>query len=332
MTASLEFRDLPKIELHLHLEGAAPPAFIRGLAREKSVDIGGIFDENGNYTYRDFDHFLKVYDAACTTLQGPEDFHRLTLAVLEESASHGVIYTESFLSPDFCGGGDLAAWRDYLAAIEAAAAEAETRFGITMRGIITAIRHLGPDQSRNTARVAAETAGDFITGFGLAGAELMGRPGDYTYAFDAAREAGLELTAHAGEWGGPDMVADTIRDLRVSRIGHGINAIHDLALVDVLAETGTVLEVCPGSNVFLNAVKDWPSHPIARLRDRGVKVTVSTDDPPYFLTTMSDEYANLARHFAFGPDDFAELNRTALDAAFCDAKTKERLAARLEKA
>ncbi|ARO15120.1 Adenosine deaminase [Ketogulonicigenium robustum] len=330
MSRVSEFRDLPKIELHTHLEGSAPPAFIRGLAREKNIDISGIFDAQGNYTFRDFDHFLKVYDAACTTLQSPQDFHRLTLAVLEETASHGVIYMESFLSPDFCGGGDLVAWRDYLAAMEAAAAEGQAKFGITMRGIITAIRHLGPDQSRNTARVAAETAGDFITGFGLAGAEMMGRPGDYTWAFDAAREAGLQLTAHAGEWGGPDMVAETIRDLKVSRIGHGINAINDLALVDQLAENGTVLEVCPGSNVVLQAVTDWNAHPIARLRDRGVKVTVSTDDPPYFLTTMSDEYDALARYFGWGPDDFADLNRTALDAAFCDAKTKAKLATRLE--
>ena len=110
----MTFRTFPKAELHLHIEGAAPPKLIAGLAREKSVDIAGVFDERGNYAYRDFLQFLKVYEAATQVLQTPEDYRRLTLAVLEESAAHGVVYSEAFLSPDFCGGGDLAAARSDL--------------------------------------------------------------------------------------------------------------------------------------------------------------------------------------------------------------------------
>jgi adenosine deaminase len=164
-----------KVELHLHLEGGAPPAFIRGLAREKGVDIGGIFRGEG-YDTGDFAHFLKVYEAACTVLTTPEDFRRLTLAVLEESAASGVVYSEAFLSPDFCGGGDVAAWRDFLLAIEDAAAEAERTHGITLRGIVTSVRHFGPEQARRTALCACETVGAFVTGYGLAGAETVGRP------------------------------------------------------------------------------------------------------------------------------------------------------------
>ena len=323
-------QSMPKIELHTHLEGCAPPAFIRGLAAEKNLDISGIFNEDGSYAYRDFDHFLKVYEAACTTLQTPQDFYRLTRAVLEESASHGVIYQETFVSPDFCGGGDLPAWRDYLAAMKQAADEmADT---IILRGIVTCIRHFGPDAAKPVATCAVETYGDFITGFGMAGAEMVGRPGDYSYAFDQAREAGMPLTCHAGEWGGPDMVADTLRDLRVQRIGHGINAIKDPALVDRIAEAGIVLEVCPGSNVFLGASGDWPQHPIQRLRDAGVRVTVSTDDPPFFGTTMTREFDMLARTFGWDEDDFRDVNQTALDAAFCDDATRQTLAKRLDPA
>jgi adenosine deaminase len=300
------------------------------LAKEKHIDIKGIFTESGGYAYRDFDHFLKVYEAACTTLQGPDDFKRLTLAVLEQSAANGVVYSEAFLSPDFCGGGDVSAWKEYLHAIEEAAAEAEAKMGITLRGIITCIRHNGPEQAKTAARCATETMGDFITGFGMAGAEMMGRPGDYTYSFDMAREAGLRITCHAGEWGGADMVADTIRDLNPERIGHGINAIFDLQLVDQIADKGIVLEVCPGSNVFLGAVKSWRDHPIAKLRARGVKVTVSTDDPPFFDTTMTREFDSLAETFGWGEDVFAELNKTALGAAFCDTATKRRIAKLLE--
>lgn len=320
----------PKVELHLHLEGAAPPKFIAGLAREKGIDIAGIFDEAGNYAFDDFDHFLKVYEAACQPLTGPEEFRRLTLAVLEESAAHGVVYSETFLSPDFCGGGDLTAWREYLMAIEEAAEEAEAKFGITLRGIVTCIRHEGPEQAKTAARCAVETQGRFLTGFGMAGAEMMGRPGDFAYSFDMAREAGMYLTCHAGEWGGAEMVADTLRDLRPSRIGHGIGAIQDPALVDRLAEDGVVLEVCPGSNVFLNAVPSWEAHPIAKLPDAGVKVTVSTDDPPFFRTTMTAEYEALERTFGWNEAEFAEINQVALAAAFCDEETRAMVAQKLE--
>ncbi len=322
----------PKIELHLHLEGAAPPAFIRGLAREKHMDLPGLFDDRGAYAWRDFWHFLKVYEAATSTLQTPQDYYRLTRAVLAESAASGVIYSETFLSPDYCGGGDLAAWRDYLAAIRTAADEAEAADGITLRGIVTAVRHHSPDQARRTAICAAETAGDWLVGFGLAGDEKLGKPKDYLWSFDCAREAGLRLTAHAGEWGGPESVRDAIRDLGVERIGHGVRAIEDLALVDDIAERGVVLEVCPGSNIALGLYPGWRAHPIHRLRERGVKVTISTDDPPYFHTTMAREYARLAEAFDWDEGVFAAIARTSIDAAFCRGDTKDRIIKRLEAA
>ena len=322
--------DLAKVELHLHLEGAAPPAFIRGLAREKHMDLSGIFDERGGYKYADFWDFLKVYEAATETLKTPEDYARLTLAVLEESAASGVVYCETFLSPDFCGGRDLGAWREYLQAIREAADQAEKTMGITLRGIITCIRHFGPDKARQTARCAAETAGDWIVGFGIAGDEKVGAPKDFRWSFDMAREAGLRLTAHAGEWGGPESVRDALRDLEVERIGHGVRAIEDLALVDELAENGVVLECCPGSNVALGLYPTFRAHPIGELHHRGVKVTISTDDPPFFHTTMAREYQML--HDAFDWDDgvFRAIARTSLDAAFCDADTKARISKLLE--
>lgn len=328
----MTFQSMSKVELHLHHEAAAPPAFIRDLAREKNIDISRIFNDDGGYAFDNFDHFLKVYDGACEPLQTPEDFRRLTLAALEETAKHGVIYCETFVSPDFCGGGDLTAWREFLAAMKEASDQAERDFGIVHRTIVTCLRHEGPEQAKTAARCAAETASNYMVGFGMAGAEMMGRPGDFAYSFDMAREAGLNLTCHAGEWGGPDMVADTIRDLNVARIGHGINAIKDPALVEQLAETGVVLEVCPGSNVVLQAVTGWDAHPIKTLRDAGVKVTVSTDDPPFFHTTMTDEFNMLNRTFGWDTDDFDALNATAIDAAFCDEDTRAQIKTRLETA
>ncbi|MFW5654974.1 MAG: adenosine deaminase [Roseicyclus sp.] len=321
--------NMPKIELHLHLEGAAPPGFIRGLAQEKRIDLSGIFAPDGGYSYTDFWHFLAVYEAATSVLKSPGDYARLTRAVLEESASHGVVYSETFISPDFCGGGDLGAWREYLAAIDGAASEAERDFGITLRGIVTCIRHFGPEKAKAVARCAAETAGDWLVGFGMAGDELKGRPGDFRWAFDCAREAGLHITVHAGEWGGAASVRDALDALHPERIGHGVQAIEDPALVDRLAEDRTVLECCPGSNVTLGVFPSWRAHPIQKLREKGVKVTISTDDPPFFHTTMTAEYENLAHTFDWDAAVFAEIARTSLDAAFCDAETKDRIAKKL---
>ncbi len=320
----------PKIELHLHLEGAAPPAFIRGLAKEKRMDLSGLFTASGDYAVSDFGHFLKVYEAATETLTSPEDYSRLTLAVLEQSAASGVVYSETFLSPDFCGGRDLGAWREYLHAIREAADLAERQMGITLRGIVTCIRHFGPAKARETALCAAETAGDWIVGFGIGGDERVAQPKDFAWSFDMAREAGLRLTAHAGEWGGPDSIRAALADLKPERIGHGVRAIEDLALVDDLAEAGLVLEVCPGSNIALGLYPDWRRHPIGRLFNRGVKVTISTDDPPFFHTTMKHEYARLAEAFEWDDGVFRQIARTALEAAFCDAPTRDRIRKLLE--
>ena len=324
--------DLPKVELHLHHEGAAPPAFIRQLAHEKKVDLSGIFTEEGGYKFTDFVNFLRTYEAATAVLQTPEDFGRLTSAVLEECAASNAIYVESFLSPEFCGGGDLGAWREYLHAVQEAARDAEARYGIILRGIVTCIRHEGPEVAKRTALCAAETAGDWIVGFGMGGDEGKGHQGDFAYSFDMAREAGLRLTTHAGEFGGPDSVWEAIRDLNVERIGHGVRAIEDKALVQELIARDITLEVCPGSNVVLGLYKDFAHHPIKQLRDAGVKVTISTDDPPFFGTTLRREYEMLAQAHGWDVADFKAINQTAVRAAFCDADTREGLLKRLEDA
>lgn len=314
---------MKKIELHLHLEGAAPPAFIRSLAAEKRVDLGGIFDARGHYSYRDFHDFLRVYEAATSVLKTPQDYARLLAEVLERSAEESVIYTELFISPEFCGGGDLSAWRDYLAAMGEVADHARAQ-GIDSRAILTCIRHFGADRARKTAICAAETAGGWVAGFGMGGAEDVGQATDYAWSFDCAREAGLGLTCHAGEWGGPDSIRQAMA-LGATRIGHGVRAVEDPKLVRDLAERGIVLEVCPGSNIALGLYPDWSAHPIARLADAGVRVTVSTDDPPFFHTTMRHEYDRLADAFGWGEDEFAQFNRWAAEAAFCDPATRARL-------
>ncbi|SDZ27440.1 adenosine deaminase [Jannaschia faecimaris] len=317
----------PKLELHLHLEGAAPPAFIRQLGDEKGIRLDGVFDSDGAYSYSDFKGFLDVYEAATRVLQSPEDFARLTTSVLEQSREQGVIYTEVFISPDFCGGRDLGAWRDYLAAIQEAAAAVD---GIEMRGVVTCIRHFGPDAARETAKCAVETAGDFITGFGMGGNEGLYRAADFAPAFAMAGEAGLGLTSHAGEFGGPASVRETLDHLNVSRVGHGVRAIEDVDLMRRLADEGVHLEVCPGSNVVLGVYANIDAHPIDIIMKTGVPICVSTDDPPFFHTTLPQEYAALNRAFGWDAGQFRKINRMAAEAAFCDAATRADIIRQLE--
>ena len=318
---------MKKIELHLHLEGAAPPAFIRSLAAEKGADLHRIFDERGNYSYEDFAGFLRVYEAVASVITSPADYSRLLRVVLENCAENGAIYAELFVSPDFCGNGDLVAWRDYQSALSEVATEMRGQ-GIESRGIVTAIRHFDPMQARKAAICAAETSDDWIGGFGLGGNEAI-PASDFRWSFDCACEAGLGLTCHAGEWAGPQSIRDAL-ELGVSRIGHGVRAVEDAALMRDLAEQGIVLEVCPGSNIALGLYPDWAGHPIARLADAGVRVTVSTDDPPFFATSLEQEYARLADAFGWGEVEFLQMNQWAIDAAFCNDAIKDRLRKELQ--
>ena len=320
----MNFGEIAKTELHLHLEGAAPPEFIRRLAAEKRVNMDGVFDENGAYDWATFVEFLATYERACEVLKSPEDFGRLVSAVLEAQAAQGVIYTEHFLAPDFCGGGDLVAWKEYLAAMT----EAAEASPVEVRFISTCVRHMGPEQAKITAHVSAETAGGLLTGFGMGGDESQFVAADFAYAFDMAREAGLGLTSHAGEVEGPNSVAETLDALKVSRIGHGVRSVEDADLVARLKEEGVVLEVCPGSNIALGVFPDLKAHSITALREAGVAITVSTDDPPYFHTDMTSEYRNLSETLGWTQADFDAINQTAMRAAFCDDATRSRLLAR----
>lgn len=323
-----EFRSMPKVELHLHLEGAAPPAFIRDLAAEQGRDLSSIFDENGAYKWHDFAEFLRVYEAACSVLKGPDEFRRLTERVLAEQAAHNVIYTEIFLAPDLCNG-DAGAWPDYLAAMIEGAEAAKAAHGIEARFISTCVRHFGPENAVKVAKLTAETAGPMLTGFGMGGEERHLMPADFAPAFAICEEAGLALTCHAGEIEGPEMVRATLDAINVRRIGHGVRAVEDPALVKRLADEGIVLEVNPGSNISLQVFPDWADHPIETLRAAGVPVTVSTDDPPYFHTDMTHEYTMLNRHLGWDAATLRAQNRVAMDAAFCDTATKAAISARL---
>lgn len=320
---------LPKLELHCHLEGAAPPDLVRRLAARDGIDLSGLFTPAGSYAWSDFSSFIAAYDAAAQVFRTPEDFAELAETYLAASAAEGVIYTEVFLSPDFAARQGLG-YVDYVAGVAAGMDRAEAAHGIVGRIIPLVERHFGPDRARAAAEAAVNNPHPRVTGFGMAGDERMFDVAAFAPAFAIAAEAGLGLTAHAGEVCGADSVRATLDALPVRRIGHGVRAIEDPDLVRRLAAEGIVLEVNPGSNVALGVFPSLAAHPLLRLRDAGVKVTVSSDDPPFFLTSMGREYAAVAETFGLGEADLLAFGRTAAAAAFCDEATRARLFARLD--
>lgn len=195
--------------------------------------------------------------------------------------------------------------------------------------VVVGVRHLGPEAVEAAARFAAGPNRTFVTGFNLAGDERIGAARDFARAFDIARDAGLGLTAHAGELCGPQSVRDAIDCLKPSRIGHGVRAIEDPDLVRRIAQKGIVLEVCPGSNLALGVYADIAAHPLKRLVDAGVKATLGSDDPPFFHTDLPREY-HLAAENGLAQAERIALTRNALEAAFVEEDVRRKLLDRFQ--
>jgi adenosine deaminase len=319
---------VPKAELHCHIEGAAPPALVERQARKYGVATEA-FIRDGRYVWHDFTSFLFAYDNAAALFRSEEDYALLAQTYLAELAAAHCLYSELFVSPDHARSAGLSP-DAYVAAIAEGIVRARDAHGIECRMIVVGVRHLGVDAVEGAARFAASRPHDFVTGFGMAGDERFGHPRDYARAFDIARDAGLGITVHAGELSGAESVMAALDHLRPSRIGHGVRAIEDPATVRRLAREGVVLEVCPGSNIALSVFDGFADHPFPSLREAGVKVTLASDDPPFFETSLAREYAIAGEHFGCSADDLRAVTRTAIEAAFVDAATRRRLLERVD--
>lgn len=316
-------RVLPKAELHCHIEGAASPALVLRQAERYGADVSSIIRGDA-FLWTDFTSFLAAYDLSASLFRTPEDYALLVDDHLVRLASDGTVYAEFFVSPDHA----RAAGLDPIAYIEGLAEgmrRAETSTGIVSRMIVVGIRHFGPEAVETSARFATSLRHPLVTGFGLAGDERSGRPSDFTRAFRIAGEDGLFLTAHAGELLGADSIAETIHALKPQRIGHGVRAIEDRTLVSQIAEEGIVLEVCPNSNLALGIYHSPAAHPLRRLHAAGVRITLNSDDPPYFGTSLNREYEFARESHGFRDFELMAITRTAVEAAFVDPETRGRL-------
>lgn len=310
---------MPKVELHVHLEGAMRPAVLLELARRNGVELPAS-DEAGLarwFRFRDFEHFVQVYLTCSRALKTPEDFQLLAADFIAEQARQNVVYTEAHFTIGTHLGprGHGASGEEILAALEEAIREGETRHGVRLRLIPDIVRNV-PEQADLTLEWALAGRGRGVVALGLSGSESRFPSEPFREHFATAAREGLHCVAHAGEHAGPESIRSVLEVCQAERIGHGVRAVEDPALVAELRERRIPLEVCPSSNVCLGVFPDLESHSFERLRAAGCRVTVNSDDPAFFDTTLSDEYVRLHRTFGYGPAELADLALAGLRAAF----------------
>ena len=315
---------LPKAELHCHIEGAAEPALALAQAAKYGIDVSAHVDPEKGYLWEDFTSFLQVYDLVASLFRTPEDYVLLAETHYRNLARQNCIYAEIFVSPEHAERIGCS-YQTLVAAIGEGMEHASEKTGILGRMIVTGIRHAGVDAVEQAARLAVNHPHPLVTGFGMAGDERIGHLPDFAKAFDIARDGGLGITCHAGEFGGAESVEAVLDHVRPSRIGHGVRAIENPVLVERLAEGGTVLEVCPVSNLVLEVFSSVESHPLRRLYETGCRITLNSDDPPHFHTTLENEYAVASEGFGFNDAALLDFTRTAIEAAFVDGDTRNRL-------
>ncbi|MDP2700159.1 adenosine deaminase [Thalassospira sp.] len=321
---------IPKAELHLHMEGAATPDLVRMFAVRNNITLdAGLFDANDRYVWSNFTEFLNSFDGASRAICTRQDYADLTYSYLTEQAKIGALYVEIFCSPSHAAEAGLS-FDDHLQGVADGIERAEKHSGIMGRIIMTCVRHMGPDLAVRVAQQSVDCGHPFVVGFGMGGNESLYSQEAFYQAYKIAADGGLGCTTHAGEVEGPQSVWDAIDKLPVTRIGHGVRSIEDPKLVETLAKRGIVLEVCPGSNIALSVYPDYAAHPLRRLYDAGVRVTLGSDDPPFFHTTLAAEYQRAQDVFGFDDAQLTGITRTALEASFVDVDTRARLLAKLD--
>lgn len=323
---------LPKAELHVHHVGSASIEAVAELAarHEGSTPVPAHPAALADYfRFTDFAHFIDVYLSVVDLLRTPEDLWTLTHQVGTDLAAQNVRYAELTLTPytSIKRGIPVEA---YVEAVEDARRRVEAETDLMLRWIVDIPGESGLESADVTLDVALNHAPDALVGFGLGGPENgVPRP-QFAPHFAAARAAGLHSVPHAGESTGPQTIRDAIEHLGAERIGHGIAAAQDSDLMALLAERGIVLEVCPTSNVCTRSVPSLEEHPLATLVEAGVPVTINSDDPPMFGTTLTREYAVAADLLGLDRSGVVDLARAAVDASFAPDAVKTSIRAELD--
>lgn len=314
-----QLRQMPKVELHVHLEGATNAATVYAMAARNHIALpaASLAEWEQAYTFRDFNHFIEVYKLAAACMQTHDDYTMMIESYMREQAQHNIVYSELFLSTAL----HLAKLPadDLLDALELGIRRGQAAFGTTLKLI--------PDLSRRTVSQNLPLQREVLAfalkardrgigvGLGLGGTEVGYPPEAYQEIFEAARNAGLRVVAHGGETAGAASVRGAVEALGAERIGHGVRSLEDPTLVELLAARQITLEVSPHSNYCLGVVAHDQPHPIRDLVAAGVRCTVNSDNPPFFSTDLTNEYLTLAAQ-GFTYEELWALNLNALDASF----------------
>jgi aminodeoxyfutalosine deaminase len=328
-------RGLPKAELHLHLEGTIEPETLVDLSRRHDLTPLTLTDARNLYTYTNFLGFLDSFKAVSSRLRSPEDYELITYNMVRSLAAQGVVHAEVYISFGIIYYWKQADPEPFVAAIERGRLRAEKEFGTTVLWLIDAVRHFGTDEAARVFRRAAELRPHYpsIIGIGIGGDEARGPASQFRELYDEARAAGLRLTAHAGESGGPIEGPASIWaaiNIGAERIGHGLAAQHDPHLLEVLAEKQIPVEISVTSNIRTGCCPSFADHPVRSYFDSGLFVTLNSDDPPMFGANLLDEYVRAHDEYAFTPDQLRELAANAAEASFLPPHQKIALLSRIE--
>ena len=318
---------LPKVELHVHLEGSLRPETVLALARRHGLRLpaNDLDSLRAWYTFTDFPHFIEVYLAVSGCLRTPDDIELVAREFLAGQAAQNIRYSEVTYTAYTHYAARGLAFADQLAALNRARAWARATLGVDMGLVIDIERMTTAEQGLVVADWAIAAHGDGVVALGLGGAEVGHPPERFTEAFARARAAGLPRVPHAGETEGPASIWGALRGLHADRLGHGVRCLEDPALVAELRDRQIPLEVSPTSNVCLHVVPSLAEHMLPRLLAEGLYVTLNSDDPPMFNTTLSQEYLAVSTAFGLGAAEMERLVLNAVRATLLPADQKARL-------
>ena len=313
---------LPKAELHLHLEGSIQPATLLELRQRHGMEGAGatLAEVEQLYNFTDFMGFLEAFKHVTGHLRTPDDYELITYRLMERLKAANVLHAEVIVSVGVC------LWRkqDFPAlfeGLERGRQRGEADFGISVLWIFDAVRQFGAEKAQSVLDLATRFHDRNVAGFGIGGDELKGPPDLFHGVYARAAEHGLHLTAHAGEIAGPDSIWGAL-NLRVERIGHGLTAGQDPELMEELARRQIPIEICVTSNLRTGCCAELSQHPVRRYFDEGLMLTLNTDDPAMFRTSLVDEYELVQRAFNFSDDHLRELARNSFEASFLPAEKK----------
>ena len=318
---------LPKAELHLHLEGSIEPATLAEIS-QRYPDKLTLEEAEALYRYDDFTGFILAFKAVTERLRLPEDYETITYKLMRRLRNESVLHAEVYVSVGAC------LWRNQdfdaiFEGLESGRERGQRDFGVSLLWIFDAVRQFGPEAAREVVEKAVQFKDRNVIGIGIGGDERQAGPELFRDSYQYAADHGLRLTAHAGETTGPESIWGAL-NLKAERIGHGLNAWQDRELMAELVERQIPVEICLTSNLQTNCCPRFEDHPLKKYFDAGVMVTLSTDDPAMFHTSLNREYALAQQVFGFSDEQLREIARNGFEASFLPAEKKVKLLERFD--